>query len=138
MKDYKTFTIAEFNAMTPLIDRICASIIDTWKKIIRQRNKLENLENVGKSDMTVEERAAVKQTSEIERQEANILVEAINGYVQEIEQLGGFVHEMNRGIVFFPFMYNSVRRFICYCPQDLGAQYYINADETPKDRKKIE
>jgi hypothetical protein len=134
----EAITVEEFNRRVPLIDRICNSIIECWANVVRLRNVLTNLEKTATKDLTPEEQEIVKEQVSAAQGDLNNKITAMHGYIKEIEAMGGRVMEMQRAYVVFPFVHGAALRWICYCPQDNGAEYWINYDETPKDRRRIQ
>jgi hypothetical protein len=133
-----TCTIEAFNNMVPLINRICISIIKAYRQIAVAKRRMDRLERTLRNpEFNFEEKTHTEAQYEGERENINQLISRLQKYVKEIEDLGGTVMEMQRGVVMFPFVYRGYRRYICYCPEDIGAEYFINADERFSERRRI-
>ena len=77
----KILSLEEANRMLPLLDKIAQDIMGTWDEIIRKRTELECLEknpNPSPDEDDIQER----------KNELNRLIDRINGYIREVEELG--------------------------------------------------
>jgi hypothetical protein len=137
----KVISIQDANRMLPLLRQIVTDIMVNWEQIIQKRTELECLEK--------ESRPAVAASSgrgtEIDRAEAaqdlksglNHLIDKINCYIREVEELGCFVEEFKRGIINFPSLFHGRKVFLCWKPDEGEVMHWHELDETFKDRVRI-
>jgi hypothetical protein len=133
----KLITIDDANRMLPLLRQIVQDIVTNWEQIIAKRTQLEALEKGTGSEIAgldVRERDAQVQ---ILKGELNYLIDRINNYIREIEDLGCFVEEFKRGIINFPSMYSGRKVFLCWKPGEAGVCYWHELDESFNDRTRI-
>lgn len=121
----KILSVQEANKMLPLVKSITKSIQDTWTAIITARTEFSILELNDKSNA-----AAIK----LKKDELNTLIDRINQYITEIEDLGCFVEEFNRGIINFPSLFHGRKIFLCWLPSDEKVGFWHELDETMQDR----
>jgi hypothetical protein len=132
----KIISIDEANRMLPLLRQIVGDIMSYWEKIIEKRTQLECLEKGLRPDGRA---PALKDPEAIQRLkfELNYLIDKINHYIREVEELGCFVEEFKRGIINFPSLYNGRKVFLCWGPTEECVQYWHELDETYNDRTEI-
>ena len=144
----KIIGIDEANRMLPLLRQIVGDIMNHWEKIIDKRTRLEQLEKgaqpslpdlgvrLGSDD---DDSDAGRDTDGLQnlKFELNYLIDKINHYIREVEELGCFVEEFKRGIVNFPSLYNGRKVFLCWSPQEPDVQFWHELDETFNDRVEI-
>jgi hypothetical protein len=123
--------------MLPLLRRIVGDIIINWEQIIYKRTELECLEkgvdSPGGSSSAVGRDASLQGL----KQELNGLIDRINNYIREVEDLGCFVEEFKRGITNFPSLYNGRKVFLCWRPDEDSVGHWHELDESFNDRMKI-
>ena len=66
-----------------------------------------------------------------------MLIDRINGYIREIEDLGCFVQEFKRGVINFPTLYVGRKVFLCWRPGDEEVRYWHELDESFTERTPI-
>ncbi len=125
----KILSLHESNKMIPLLKRIVQDIMEHWNLIIEKRGELETLEKTHHP----ENQPHIKEV----KSELNRLIDKINQYIKEVEQLGCFVEEFKRGIVNFPSLYHGRKIFLCWQPEETAVSYWHELDETFNDRIKI-
>ena len=133
----KLISIEEANRMLPLLRRIVGDITRNWEQIIYKRTELECLEkgvDSAGSNLSTEERNSSLQGL---KQELNALIDRINNYIREVEDLGCFVEEFKRGIINFPSLYNGRKVFLCWKPEEDSVGHWHELDESFNDRMKI-
>ena len=126
----QVFTLQHANKMLPLVKSIIGDIKATWDKISNIRNRLFELENDTSGRSTPADRQAVKD-------ELNGLIEVINKYIGEIENLGCFVEEFKRGIVNFPSMFRGRKVFLCWQDGDKAIDHWHEIDEAINERRPV-
>ena len=131
----KLLTIHEANRMLPLLRSIVLDIRESWNLIIAKRGKLESLELQKKNGSESEELA--RSIDEL-KGELNGLIERINNYIREVEDLGCFVEEYKRGIINFPSLYHGRKVFLCWGLEDENVGYWHELDESYNDRIRIQ
>ena len=77
-------TIGEANLMLPLVEKVVIDIVKVWDGIIQKRTELECLEKNPIRDGSGDR----QQDAHELKQELNLLIDRINGYIREIEDLG--------------------------------------------------
>ena len=133
----KLISIEEANRMLPLLRRIVGDITRNWEQIIYKRTELECLEkgvDSGGGSLGPKERDGSLQGL---KQELNCLIDRINNYIREVEDLGCFVEEFKRGIINFPSLYNGRKVFLCWKPDEDSVSHWHELDESFNDRMKI-
>ncbi len=126
----KILSLEEANRMLPLLRRIVRDIMEHWSLIVSKRAELETLERSGAS-------ADQSRVAEV-KEDLNQLIDRINSYIKEVEQLGCFVEEFRRGIINFPTLYHGRKVFLCWRSGEEQISYWHELDETFHDRVKIE
>lgn len=123
--------------MLPLLRRIVRDIIQKWELIIYKRTELECLEKGIDSgdDFSPQDKEA---RSERLKADLNCLIDKINSYIREVEDLGCFVEEFKRGIINFPSLYCGRKVFLCWVPNEGNVGFWHELDESFKDRNAIE
>jgi len=142
MRDSSVQSIASVNKMWPLLRSIATSIVKSWQEIVEL-----------KITLTIEEAKSEanrgndwgNKISGIQA-EINIAIDKLNGYIQEVEALGGYIEEFKRGIMNFPapsseIFHNIIApRRIMLCIQPIiedQVMYFHEIDEFFNDRLKI-
>jgi hypothetical protein len=121
--------------MLPLLRQIVKDITTNWELIIYKRTELECLEKgVDAPSISTEERETTLQSL---KQELNYLIDRINNYIREVEDLGCFVEEFKRGIINFPSLYNGRKVFLCWKPDEDSVVHWHELDESFNDRVRI-
>ena len=128
----RILSLEEANRMLPLLEKIVGDIMKTWQLIIQRRSELEGLEN--SPDAGIGDRE--EETQEL-KAELNRLIDRINGYIREIEDLGCFVEEFKRGVINFPSLYIGRKVFLCWKPGDTQVMYWHELDESYNERSPI-
>ena len=113
-------TIEKSKAVMPLITRICRDINFKWKKALSIKKivefKLKELTIIQRADMA---------------DELDIIVEQAKGYIDEVEDLGGVVHNFDPCIIHFPVLYRRQEICLCYIlgkDNELNHYHLINQD----------
>jgi hypothetical protein len=129
----RIISIDEANRMLPLLRHIVEDIMSHWEKIIVRRTQLECIE---KGDSTPLTRGGNVKMQNL-KSELNYLIDKINNYIREVEELGCFVEEFKRGIVNFPSLRNGRKVFLCWKPDEHSVSHWHELDETFNDRLPI-
>jgi hypothetical protein len=133
----RLITIEEANQMLPLLRQIVNDIVTNWEMIIHKRTALEALEKgLDENGNPLEPREREVQ-AQILKQELNYLIDRINNYIREIEDLGCFVEEFKRGIINFPSLFNGRKVFLCWKPDESTVCHWHELDESFNDRSRI-
>ena len=133
----KVISIEEANRMLPLLKGIVGDIMLKWKAIIEKRAELECIEKTGRDSEPGLDSLARENSLRDLKHQLNSLIDRINSYIREVEDLGCFVEEFKRGVVNFPSLYNGRKIFLCWQPGDLNVGYWHELDETFNDRAAI-
>ena len=91
-------TVDDANRMLPLLEKVVVDIVSVWDEIIQKRTELECLE---KNPIRVDSENTAQSSQQL-KLELNGLIDRINGYIREVEDLGCFVQEFKRGVINFP------------------------------------
>lgn len=122
------------NNMIPLLTSITKSIVEAWEEIIQQRHRLEGLEKGFTAEMEVVD--PEREIADVKAQ-LNHLIDKINDYIREVEDLGCFVEEFKRGIINFPCLYSGRKVFLCWALGEDAVTHWHELDETFNDRTPI-
>jgi hypothetical protein len=131
--------------MLPLLRRIVLDIRQSWEQIITKRTELEFHE---KEDARRAEQAGAAESSGSGpsrtrsrvgdlKNDLNLLIERINSYIREVEDLGCYVEEFKRGIINFPSLYHGRKVFLCWGLEDDRVNSWHELDESYNDRVPI-
>jgi hypothetical protein len=118
-------SIETANNMLPLLKSIVTSLQETWLEIIYQKDLLTHIQ---KGEKELEESIKAK---------LSVLIDKINGYIKEVEDLGCFVEEFRRGIVNFPTLYLGRKVFFTWKLGEDAVQFWHELDESYNDRMPI-
>ena len=134
----KVISIQEANRMLPLLRRIVVDIMSHWEQIISKRTELECLEKDLAPAAAGREQSQerIQAVSEL-KADLNYLIDKINNYIREVEELGCFVEEFRRGIINFPSLFHGRKVFLCWRPDEQDVEHWHELDETFKDRVRI-
>jgi hypothetical protein len=135
----KLIGIQEANRMLPLLRQIVRDIVTNWELIIFKRTALEAIEKGVVEPQGGGGASPTDKDSKVEhlKQELNSLIDRINNYIREIEELGCFVEEFKRGIINFPSLYNGRKVFLCWKPDEEAVGHWHELDESFNDRARI-
>ena len=133
----RIISIEEANRMLPLLRQIVMDIIQNWDQIISKRTQLECAEKE-LALVPAKRETASKDASVLElKADLNYLIDKINSYIREVEQLGCFVEEFKRGIINFPSLFHGRKVFLCWKPDEAQVMHWHELDETFKDRVRV-
>ena len=133
----RLISIDEANRMLPLLRQIVNDITINWELIIYKRTELECLEKgVDAAGLSLTKEARDVNLHNL-KQELNYLIDRINNYIREVEELGCFVEEFKRGIVNFPSLFNGRKVFLCWKPDEPAVAHWHELDESFNDRVRI-
>jgi len=133
----RIISIEEANRMLPLLRQIVMDIIQNWDQIISKRTQLECAEKE-MALVSAKREPASKDASVLElKADLNYLIDKINSYIREVEQLGCFVEEFKRGIINFPSLFHGRKVFLCWKPDEAQVMHWHELDETFKDRVRV-
>ncbi len=132
----KVISIEGANRMLPLLRQIVVDVMTNWEEIISKRTEIECLEKGRLSVTQDRSREPVQTTNEL-KSELNYLIDRINSYIREIEQLGCFVEEFKRGIINFPSLFHGRKVFLCWKPDEHEVVHWHELDETFRERIRI-
>jgi len=133
----RIISIEEANRMLPLLRQIVMDIIQNWDQIISKRTQLEVAEKE-LALVSAKREPASKDASVLElKADLNYLIDKINSYIREVEQLGCFVEEFKRGIINFPSLFHGRKVFLCWKPDEPQVMHWHELDETFKDRVRV-
>lgn len=133
----RLISIEEANRMLPLLRHIVKDITGNWEQIIYKRTELECLEK-GLDSVGTKLAPEARDNHLLNlKQELNHLIDKINDYIREVEDLGCFVEEFKRGIINFPSLFNGRKVFLCWKPEEERVRYWHELDESFSERVEI-
>lgn len=134
----RLISIEDANRMLPLLRQIVRDIMTNWELIIHKRTELETLEKgAGSVEVMTSPREREDRLQAV-KQELNVLIDRINAYIQEVEELGCFVEEFKRGIINFPSLHSGRKVFLCWKPDEGTVSHWHELDEGFNDRTRIQ
>lgn len=138
----RILSLDEANKMLPLIKKIATDIQTTWVKILAGRHRHQQIEEAlrcNHADHDLTDVAEIKERGKEIRTEVDTLVDRINRYIQEVENLGCYVEEYKRGVINFPSLYIGRKIFLCWAltNDDDEVVYWHELDESYNDRRGI-
>jgi hypothetical protein len=133
----RLISIDEANRMLPLLRHIVRDIVTSWEQIIYKRTELECLEKGVEPASACPSPDPRESTLENLKQDLNYLIDRINSYIREVEDLGCFVEEFKRGIINFPCLLNGRKVFLCWKPDEERVSHWHELDECFNDRSQI-
>ena len=135
----KVISIQDANKMLPLLRQIVVDIMTHWEQIISKRTELECLEKEFQNSSEGGAPRDAERSKSIAdlKADLNYLIDKINNYIREVEDLGCFVEEFRRGIINFPSLFHGRKIFLCWNPDDPDVAHWHELDETYKDRVRI-
>ena len=133
----RLISIEEANRMLPLLRHIVKDIVASWEQIIFKRTELECLEKGIEPAGAAPSPDTRDTTLQNLKQDLNYLIDRINSYIREVEELGCFVEEFKRGIINFPSLCNGRKVFLCWKPDEDAVSYWHELDECYNDRIQI-
>jgi hypothetical protein len=119
MTETKYFTPDEAQLTLPLVKQIVKDILDTTKEI---RLLAEDLEG------------AIEDNSEIKK-----MVENVNGFMRELEEIGCYYKDWNFsvGLVDFPAVIDGEEVFLCWRSDEDDIRFYHDMEKGYSGRKSI-
>lgn len=137
----KLLSIEEAEARLPLVNKVMIDIRNVWGNIVQLRTKLELIDSTMRNQTTSPPQDSIRDLKETEQQlkeDLHDLVDKINRYIGEIEEIGGFVQEFKRGVVSFPTLYLGRKVFIVWTPEDGNTiKFWHELDESYNERSTI-
>ena len=101
------FSWQDLDQRLPLVRGIMNDLVRTWEQVLGARARLEAV------DMRPQGRERDDATADL-TEELNRNIDRINGYIAEIEALGGMVEEFRRGVVNFPVLHDERVVMACW------------------------
>ena len=124
--------------MIPLLRHIGVSIACSWKKITGLRSELDTAKGMAVSGLFVDDDGNPEDKIGAIKGELNEEIEQINGFIKEIEALGGYVQNFRPLRCDFPSVLNKRQVFLCLRPlTDDEVSRYHEVDETCSDATQI-
>lgn len=109
----KFFTVAEANQRLPLVRAIVDDIVRLFRDVQERRQRLADLLQ---RDPLRAKRSASPYSEELEQMEADIQadIERLNGFAQELANLGVEMKDPNVGLVDFPTLAHGEEAYLCW------------------------
>lgn len=124
----RLISVEAANKMLPLLTSIMSNVQETWLKILHTRALLEHV---------IQEKHQIGQTKKELKTTLNNLINRIDGYTKEVEELGCFIEEFRRGIVNFPTLYLGRKVFLTWRLGEDAVTHWHELDESYNDRMPI-
>jgi len=107
------FTLAEANQRLPLVRAIVADIVELFRDVSERRQRLIDL--IERNQLG-SKRVASPYTEELEQMQADIQadVERLNGFAQELIDLGIELKDPNIGLIDFPTLVDGREAYLCW------------------------
>ena len=122
-------TVKQMDERLPLVERIASDLVDTWGVVLRMRAALER---GAVSIVNAEAKSTEELTEELER-----MVQRVQGYLKELQQLGGTFQEYRRGVVNFPMVRSGRMVLACWIPGESTIRGWHESHETVVQRKSL-
>jgi hypothetical protein len=123
-KPSRVFTVAEANAMLPLVRAITRDLVRLSREVVERHQRVEHLKagrNITSGDPYDEELAQIAEELTKDR-------ERLHEYVQELRQLGVEPKSGADGIVDFPAMMDGELVFLCWKYGEREILYWHSLD----------
>ncbi len=108
----KTFSLRQANQMLPLVQSITEDVVELFKEVSQTRERLHEL---GKVRITTQDSEQIYRNEvlsiEVGVQEQN---DALDGYIQELADLGLVIDRVVDGFVDFPAVRMNERIYLCW------------------------
>lgn len=107
------FTLAEANQRLPLVRVIVSDIVELFRDVTERRQRLIDL--IERNQLG-SKRVASPYTEELEQMQADIQadVERLNGFAQELADLGVELKDPNIGLIDFPTLVDDREAYLCW------------------------
>lgn len=107
------FTLAEANQRLPLVRAIVSDIVELFRDVTERRQRLIDL--IERNQLG-SKRVASPYTEELEQMQADIQadVEKLNGFAQELSELGIELKDPNIGLIDFPTLVDGREAYLCW------------------------
>jgi hypothetical protein len=107
------FTLAEANQRLPLVRAIVNDIVELFRDVTERRQRLIDL--IERNQLGPK-RVASPYTEELEQMQADIQadVERLNGFAQELADLGIELKDPNIGLIDFPTLVDGREAYLCW------------------------
>ncbi|MBC7821033.1 MAG: DUF2203 domain-containing protein [Planctomycetaceae bacterium] len=107
------FTLAEANQRLPLVRVIVSDIVELFRDVTERRQRLIDL--IERNQLG-SKRVASPYTEELEQMQADIQadVERLNGFAQELADLGIELKDPNIGLIDFPTQVDGREAYLCW------------------------
>ncbi len=107
------FTLAEANQRLPLVRAIVSDIVELFRDVTERRQRLIDL--IERNQLG-SKRVASPYTEELEQMQADIQadVEKLNGFAQELAELGIELKDPNIGLIDFPTLVDGREAYLCW------------------------
>ena len=107
------FTLAEANQRLPLVRAIVGDIVELFRDVTERRQRLVDL--IERNQLG-SKRVHSPYTEELEQMQADIQadVERLNGFAQELAELGIELKDPNIGLIDFPTLVDGREAYLCW------------------------
>jgi len=109
----KSFTLAEANAMLPLVRAIVDDIVRLYNEVHERRDRLSKIRQLRGGRAREEEDVYSDELDQIE-QELEKDIDQLNGFVEELQSLGVVLKDPVIGLVDFPARIDGRDVYLCW------------------------
>ncbi|MEM7263179.1 MAG: DUF2203 family protein [Planctomycetota bacterium] len=122
-----SLTLEEIEGRLPLVRRIASDLVQTWRHVLQTRLELEAMQR----DAADQDADAIHDlAAELDRS-----VRRVQGYLAEVEQLGGCFQEYRRGVVTFPMQFDGRTVLACWMSGEDRVLGWHEKNETINQRR---
>ena len=118
----KRFSVAEANAMLPLVRSIVVDICEIFKRVTGRRSDLNRIRRGSKKAGSQYEDEVAESRADLQEE-----YEQIWQYREELESLGVLLRGPEDGVIEFPALINGRDCFLCWQLGDDAIHYYREA-----------
>lgn len=117
-RERRYFTLAEANKALPLVQRIVRDITSTYRRVLSVRNHMETLR-------------AMNWLADFEQAQDELyeLVDRLQEFTRELNEIGVQLKDWNMGLVDFPAVHKGRAVFLCWRPGEESVQYWHEQGE---------
>lgn len=129
----KIFSFTEANKMIPLVKAIVLDIQKTYFEAQAIREYLKTIQG----NFEIESPEKLKILEDI-KSKVDDYVEKIDRFVNELEELGCFLTDVNKGIVDFPSVYGEKIILLCWNINEQEVSHWHDIKENYASRKMVD
>jgi hypothetical protein len=109
----KQFTVAAANRMLPLVRMIVSDIVELYRDVSERRDRLAAMQR-GKGNLPVREGDPYHEEVQHVQRDMEKDIERLQGFVDELRELGVELKDPTSGLVDFPTSMNGRAAYLCW------------------------